>query len=538
MLGNASPLHNRPTPAAPPNGTTAPPPPPPPPPPTGAPLPAGRAPAPPTAPGHAGTPFPTGPVATTHAPAATDPTAGTAAGPAVGSTAPQLVLDLAAVRVLRERAAERLHEQDRARPGLPEADREQRGRALIAQVVAEWADVTARERGTATTPAEDRAYGRAVFDWLFRAGPLEPYLNDDAVENILINGYATVWVDYADRPRRRVAPLTASDEELRELLRNLARRSGAGERTLSTSSPFLALRLPDGSRLQAVIEVTQHTCVTIRRHRVKTVTLDDLVAWGTLEPVLARFLGALIRAKKNVIICGTQGVGKTSLLRALAREIPAAERVGTLESEYELFLHELGHLEQVVAFEAREGNGERGADGRSAGEITIGDMIPPALRMTLSRMIVGEVRSSEIVPMLRVMTNGEGGSMCTLHVREPHMIFDRIAELCLEYGQHMSDRLAYRLAANAVDYLVFVRMIDESGIGGRRHRFVSHVLQMAGMGENGRPATNTVFGPRGDDPRAVPLTAPTDAATLRRAGFDPLWLNAAPQWAPMHLVGG
>ncbi|MFF7249764.1 hypothetical protein ACFZBU_38365 [Embleya sp. NPDC008237] len=136
------------------------------------------------------------------------------------------------------------------------------------------------------------------------------------------------------------------------------------------------------------------------------------------------------------------------------------------------------------------------------------------------------------------MTNGEGGSMCTLHVREPHMIFDRIAELCLEYGQHMSDRLAYRLAANAVDYLVFVRMIDESGIGGRRHRFVSHVLQMAGMGENGRPATNTVFGPRGEDPRAVPLTAPTDAAALRRAGFDPLWLNAAPQWAPMHLVGG
>ncbi|MYS85410.1 CpaF family protein [Embleya scabrispora] len=538
MLGNASPLHHRPS----PDDTPQPP-----------------APAAPSAPAQAPVPSPapitaaawttallTGPVSTPRAGPATAAGSGTAngnagaaaIGPALGANAPQLVLDLAAVRVLRERAAERLHEQDRARPGLPEADREQRGRALIAQVVAEWADVTARERGTATTPVEDRAYTRAVFDWIFRAGPLEPYLNDDAVENILINGYDTVWVDYADRPRRRVAPLTASDDELRELLRNLARRSGAGERTLSTSSPFLALRLPDGSRLQAVIEVTQHTCVTIRRHRVKTVTLDDLVAWGTLEPVLARFLGALIRAKKNVIICGTQGVGKTSLLRALAREIPASERVGTLESEYELFLHELGHLEQVIAFEAREGNGERGNDGRSAGEITIGDMIPPALRMTLSRMIVGEVRSSEIVPMLRVMTNGEGGSMCTLHVREPHMIFDRIAELCLEYGQHMSDRLAYRLAANAVDYLVFVRMIDESGIGGRRHRFVSHVLQMAGMGENGRPATNTVFGPRGEDPRAVPLTAPTDAAALRRAGFDPLWLNAAPQWAPMHLVGG
>ncbi|WP_020555260.1 CpaF family protein [Embleya scabrispora] len=445
------------------------------------------------------------------------------------------VVDPAVVRILKDRAAEQLHEFDKMSPGLTHEDREQRGRAIVAQVVAEWADITARERGISTTPAEDRAMARAVWDWLFRAGPLEPYLTDPAVENILVNGYDTVWVDYADRPRVQVPPLTASDEELRELLRDLARRHGSGERTLSTAQPTLALRLPDGSRLQAITEVTPHTYVTIRRHRVRDVRLADLIGLGTLDRTLAAFLGSLVRAKKNLIICGTQGVGKTSLLRALSHEIPRDERIGTFETELELFLHELGHLRQVVAIEAREGNGERGIDGKSAGELTIGELIPSALRMSLSRMIVGEVRSSEIVPMLRVMTNGEGGSMCTLHVREPDMIFDRIAELCLEYGAHMSPELAYRLASNAVDYVVFVRMIDETAIGGKRHRFVSHVLEVTGMGEHRRPAVNTIFAPTGDDPRGMARMYPSDMPDLIRAGFSPHLLDEPHGWRPLQL---
>ncbi|WP_346011858.1 ATPase, T2SS/T4P/T4SS family [Streptomyces sp. SID3343] len=440
------------------------------------------------------------------------------------------------MRALRKQAADRLLDREREQPGLSAADREQRGRAVVTQVVAEWADVTARQRGVSTTAAEDAAHVEAVWNWLFRSGPLEPYLADSDVENILVNGHTEVWVDYASKPRERVPALTGSDEELRELLREMARRHGGGERTLSTSSPTLALRLPDGSRLQAVAEVTPGTYVTIRRHRVRDVRLDDLIELGTVDRVLAEFLGALVRGKKNVIICGTQGVGKTSLLRAMSHEIPADERVATFETELELFLHELGHLRQVVPFEAREGNGERDATGRSAGEITIGDLIPSALRMSLSRMIVGEVRSSEIVPMLRVMTNGEGGSMCTLHVREPHMIWDRIAELCLEYGAHMTDKLAYRLGANAVNYVIFVRLVDETHRGGRRHRFVSHVMQMAGLGEHGRPTTNVVFGPTPDDPRAHFRTTPTDLEDLELAGLQPRLLTEGAQWGPLRLL--
>jgi len=147
--------------------------------------------------------------------------------------------------------------------------------------------------------------------------------------------------------------------------------------------------------------------------------------------------------------------------------------------------------------------------------------------MTLSRMIVGEVRGKEVVPMLQAMTNGEGGSLCTIHAREPHMVFDRIAELYVQSGSGFSESLAYRQIANGVNFVVFVRMVDETAIGGRRHRFVSHVLEVTGSGENGRPATNLIFGPRPEieELRAVPLMHPSCLGDLMRVGFDGDLLN-------------
>ncbi|MGZ2358303.1 Flp pilus assembly complex ATPase component TadA [Streptomyces sp. 372A] len=447
-------------------------------------------------------------------------------------------VDYAVATRLKKTVADRLTEEIKRSPGMSVAAQQQRGRALINETVAVWSDATAVERGIATSPAEDRRLAEAVYDLLFRAGRLQKYLDDPRIENILVNGHDQVWVDYGDAQRVAVPPVAESDEDLRELLRDLARRNGQSERTLSTSSPFLALRLEDGSRLQAITEVTPRTYVTVRRHRVRDIDLMGLVGLGSIDTTLAAFLGALIRAKKNVMIVGTQGVGKTSLLRAMAREIPPDERIGTMETEFELFLHENGHHRQIVPMESREGNGER-VDGHSVGEITVGDLIYPALRMTLSRMVVGEVRGPEVVPMLRVMTNGEGGSLCTLHAREPHMVFDRIAELYMEYGGNMTESLAYKQAANGINFIVFVKMVDETAIGGRRHRFVSHVQEVTGTGENGRPATNTVFGPRPEmgEPRAVPLMHPGCLPDLMRVGF-PAQLLDQPlgSWqAPLEL---
>lgn len=139
---------------------------------------------------------------------------------------------------------------------------------------------------------------------------------------------------------------------------DLARADGQGERTLSAANPLLALRLADGSRLQAMTEVTgDRTYVTIRRPTVRDGDLDDMVGLGTITPGLKEFLAACVRARRNVMIAGEQNSGKTSLLRALLREIPASERFGTLETEFELWAHENGYHQQVVPMEREPGVG-------------------------------------------------------------------------------------------------------------------------------------------------------------------------------------
>ena len=403
-------------------------------------------------------------------------------------------------------------------------DRHQFGMERVVRVVAQWAtDYTAHVRPL--TREEEVAVRQAVFDSVFRAGRLQPLLDDPGVENIIINGCDEVVVDYQDRPQHRHAPVAGTDAELVDLVNQLARTQGQSERVLTPSTPNLNMRLDDGSRLAASYLVTPRPHVVIRKHRIKDGRLRDLVAWGTIDPVLEQFLAGLVRARKNVIVVGSQAVGKTSLLRAMAREIPETERIGTLESEFELWLHEI--RDGVVAYEARESNGERGPDGRLSGEITLSDLIPQALRMSLRRILVGEVRSKEVVPMLHAMNEGEGGSMCTLHARTARSAMDRIATLCLEAGIGMTETLAYRLVAEAIDFIVYIRLVDETAIGGVKHRFVSEIVEITGIGETGRPSVQRVFGPREAnghrEVRAVPDTMPLCIEDLVRAGFERSW---------------
>jgi len=457
--------------------------------------------------------------------------------PSAPSPPPRPPVDHAVVAKLKAQIAAQLQEIIKANPKISEADQRQYGRKLINDAVGRWSTEGAA-RGVAQNEAVYSAYVEALYDAQFRHGRLQPYLNDPNVENILINGHKDVWVDYADRPRQQVPPIADSDEELMRFFQNLGQRYGGNnaERELSNAHPMLALRLGDGSRMQAVVPpITPAPYATIRRHLVKDLGLNDLIRLGTLDPILATFLASLVKARKNILICGDQGAGKTSLLRAMAREINDGERVATIETEYELYLHEF--LPQVVPMETRQANAERVGE-KSDGSISVGDLIPAALRMTLSRMIVGEVRSDEIVYMLRVMTSGSGGSMSTMHVRRPEMIWDRIAELCAESG--VPSELAYRLATNAIDFVVFVTLVDETLIGGRRHRFVSHVIEVAGRGEGSSPATNTIFGPRSGDPRGVPLMRPACADDLRRVNFNLSYLDGGHgAWTqPLKLVVG
>ncbi|MBW8707272.1 putative conjugal transfer protein [Streptomyces sp. MBT84] len=434
----------------------------------------------------------------------------------LGTAAPQITVDYRVAREIASQVAKQREELLKTKPGMDRAGEEQRCLNWIAEAVALWSDAQAM------SPQEDEALRRAVYDLLFRAGQLQPYLDDERVEDIIIQGPHEVWLDYGDGQRRRVGPVADSEEELLELLRELARGSGHSERTISTANPTLALSLQDGSRLQAITGLGPMTYAVIRRHRVSHSDLDDLVRLGTVDPILREFLGACVRAEKNIMIAGKQKAGKTTLMRALLKEFDPECRFATIQTEDELFAHNNGYHKQVVSLVGRESNGEKDVTGRGAGEVTLLDLMHPALRMSLERIVVGEVRGPEVVAMMQALTNGSGGNLCTIHARRPDIVFDRIAELYALAQENLSEQLAYRQTANGLDFVVFVDMTDETQIGGRRHRYVSHVLELTGIGENGRPATNSVFAPGAEwgELRAVPRMDPACIDDLRRVGFD------------------
>lgn len=417
-----------------------------------------------------------------------------------------------------------------SRPGMP-SDAE---RALGQQLIQDEIDRLARERlSGGESPLggeEERRLAEAAYAGLFEMGRLQPLLDDSEIEDIEIDGHDHVYLSYAGGKVVAGPPVADSDPELVEQLQHIGSRLGRSERMLTTAHSNLNMRLPDGSRLAAMIETVPRVAVVIRRHRVRDVNLDDLIGWGGVDAVLAQFLRAAVRARKNIVITGNMGSGKTSLLRALAAEIPATERFGTIEKEYELLLHELPERHpRVLAMEAREGSGERDGLGRQIGEVSLTELVEQSLRMNLRRILVGEVRGEEIGPMLEVMQASEGGSMCTLHARNARVAIGRMVTLLMRTTGNMSEELAYRSIAEAVDLVVHLSLVDdgwdESAPGLGRQRFVSQVMEVNGAGEPGRPPTMTdVFVPRADR-RAVPAHRPQDLADYLAVGFDEEWLD-------------
>src|SRR5439155_6899999 len=316
----------------------------------------------------------------------------------------------------------------------------------------------------------------------FGLGRLQAITDDEAVENVMVLGHKRVRVEYADG-RIEDGPLAAGDDrELLAMIQRIAVIGQRNERALTVAKPTLNMRLPNGNRLAAMHVVTPVPVVVTRRHRTKKVNLDDMIALGGIDAVLRQFLAALVRANLNVIIAGPPNSGKTTLMRAMATEIPRAEWFATMETEYELGLHETGEFDWVVPIEAREGHGDLGPDRRPAGEVSPERTFPDMLRQSMTRILVGEVRSAEIVPMFDAM-NTMRGSMCTLHIRHPDGVLLRLAELLMRYGAADTLTGAWLTIVNALDYIVYVDMINETHRGGQRHRFVSHVIEIDGLGD-------------------------------------------------------
>jgi Flp pilus assembly CpaF family ATPase len=358
----------------------------------------------------------------------------------------------------------------------------------------------------------------AVHDQRYGLGPLSAYLRDPQVENVDVNGCAEVWVTYATGEKVAGPPVAASDDALIAMIRTWATRGGRTARDFSAASPLVNVALSGGARMTATMSVTPRPCVSLRRHGQIDVTLDRLVKLGTLDTALAAFLSASVRGRCNIIITGSVDAGKTTLLRALAGEIPPGERIATLESEYELYLHELAAHPDVIAFEAREANSE------GAGGISLHDLIAHALRHNPRRILVGEVRRGEIMPMLEAMNSGQDGSMCTMHANSPTEAFDRILILGLRGGLVLAERAIHILVGMAVDLIVHIRRGYD---GTRTVRYVSEVLEVMPPGDTERPAVNHLFLPDSGTGRAVAAHTASSAllGKLAAVGFDPGMLD-------------
>ncbi|WP_343298881.1 CpaF/VirB11 family protein [Streptomyces sp. SID1034] len=467
------------------------------------------------------------------------PVTGPAQVPSLAGLPGELPIAYADIEALQAQVSRQLTEADPERL-MAESDRRAQARSLVTQAVAQYATLHAQGVGhTPLTAEQERAIGNAVFDAMFRGGRLQSLLDEDGVEDIMVDGL-TAHVEYYDRPRRTVERVAESHEALVAWVNRMAGLSGHGERSLTPATPMVGFRMPDGSRVTAST-LTTRPSVVIRKHRVRDDGLAELAGWGTLNPLLHAFLVACVHAKLNILVVGDMGSGKTTMVRGLGREIPPFERLVTLESDRELYLDEPGRKPGPLtfAFEARQSNGERQGD-KLAGEISLADMFSTALRYNASRVIVGEVRSTEVLPMLQAMSAGGSGSMCTLHVRRPHAIISRLVQLCTEAG--MATEAAHHLIAASIDVVVYISYFNETGVGGRKHRFVSHIHEVHDVvGEGGRPTTTQLFAPTAGERRAIYQNMPSFIDDLELTGlFRREWLldNPMKAWGPaLQTVG-
>jgi Flp pilus assembly CpaF family ATPase len=423
------------------------------------------------------------------------------------------------VRLLRSQVADRLNQQRRSdevlgRTPMSAEDERQFARSLIVQVLEDHARGEITDGRTPPTAEEEELVASAVHAALFGVGRLQPLLEDPQVENIDINGCDRVFVSYADGREELADPVADSDEELVELIQILAASVGLASRPFDSANPQLDLRLPDGSRLSAVMAVCARPSVSIRRSRLGKVSLDDLVGNGTVTPQLAAFLRAAVKARKNVMIAGSTNSGKTTLLRALAAEIPAHERLITVERALELGLDKFEDAHpNVVAFEERLPNSE------GLGGVTMAELVRRSLRQNPSRVIVGEVLGDEIVTMLNAMSQGNDGSLSTIHANSSLEVFNRIATYALQAEERLPVEATHMLIAGSIDFVVFLRKRNDFHVGGGLNRVVESVREVTGV--DGRVLSSEVFAPDRDGV-ATPHATIACIDDLAVHGYDPL----------------
>ncbi len=294
-------------------------------------------------------------------------------------------------------------------------------------------------------------------------GPLQPLLEDEEITEIMVNGPKNIYVEKRGRLHR--VPLSfESDEHVMRIIDRIVAPLG---RRIDESSPYVDARLPDGSRVNAVIPPISliGPTLTIRKFSKNPITIEQLIKFGSLTPEALQFLKACVEARLNIVISGGTGSGKTTLLNILSQFIPSDERIITIENAAELQLRQ----EHVVTLESRPPNIE------GKGEITIRQLVVNSLRMRPDRIIVGEIRDEEALDMLQAMNTGHDGSMTTAHSNSPRDTLARIETMALMAGMDLPIRAIREQIASAIDLVVHQERLRD---GSRR---VVNITEISGM---------------------------------------------------------
>jgi pilus assembly protein CpaF len=338
---------------------------------------------------------------------------------------------------------------------LTQAELEQRVRQTLQEVLS--------NQEMPLTAADRTRVAQEIADDILGYGPVEPYLRDPEITEIMVNGADQIFVER----NGRLFPAGgrfANEAHLRRTIDKIVARVG---RRVDESSPMVDARLPDGSRVNAIIPplAVDGSILTIRKFSAEPFSTEDLVGFGTLTRTVADFLSSCVKARLNLLVSGGTGAGKTTTLNVLSSYIPPDERVITIEDAAELQLHQ----EHVLRLEARPPN----IEGR--GEVKIRDLVRNALRMRPDRIVVGEIRDAAALDMLQAMNTGHDGSICTVHANSPRDVLSRVETMVLMGGVELPMRAVREQVASAIDLIVHQSRLKD---GSRR---ITHVTEVVGM---------------------------------------------------------
>ncbi|SNY41851.1 CpaF family protein [Paractinoplanes atraurantiacus] len=351
---------------------------------------------------------------------------------------------------------------DELGPSLYASGRGEGNEELDARVREALNDLLAREE-TPLSGADRARIVNEVVDEVLGHGPIESLLRDHSVTEVMVNGPQSVYVERFGRIERVGAEFD-DEAHLRRIIDRICSRVG---RRVDEASPMVDARLPDGSRVNAIVPpiAIDGSSLTIRKFSAVPLTVGDLLSYGTLTRPAAEFLDVCVRGRRNILVSGGTGSGKTTILNILSGFIPVGERVVTIEDAAELQLDQ----EHVVRLETRPANSE----GR--GVVTTRDLVRNALRMRPDRIVVGEVRDSAALDMLQAMNTGHDGSLTTLHANTPRDALSRLETMVLMAGLDLPSRAIRDQIVSAVDLILQVGRYKDGT------RKISHITEVVGM---------------------------------------------------------